>query len=522
MTRKFINQVVALAFLTAIGSNAVAQNSTNYKVFSPGDQTEFGVALGYSALIGDLNPKPGFGGALSIRKALDHTFSLRVEAGAQLINGETPSLTGFPYGGSETRNLFLNDPREYNKYNSLVGSGSVHVLISLNNGRWEGGARKINPYVFLGAGGSYVKTELEVINILPGAPSTFVKGKQELVIPGTRNTGAVVPHFDGGLGLGYRINNKVSIGIEEKLTTVFGKRADLLDGFQYNFRDFLSFTSLRLGFNFGGGKDSKKTLPLWWVGPADQVNADIAELKARPKFDTADADGDGVIDMLDQEKDSPSGARVDTRGVALDSDGDGLPDYKDKEAFSPVGYKVDGNGVAQVPKPAYVTEADVDRIVDGKIRKLEAQMANMPTSTTVKGSSMSDWFLPMIHFDLDKSNIKASEYGDLAAVATVLKNNPGLNVVVTGHTDRLSSDSYNQGLSYRRAQASIDALVKRFGVDRSRLVLNYGGEETNLVPTKSESYMNRRVEFKVAQGESEMSAPSGMKKKNYKGNKSGY
>ena len=36
--------------------------------------------------------------------------------------------------------------------------------------------------------------------------------------------------------------------------------------------------------------------------------------------------------------------------------------------------------------------------------------------------------------------------------------------------------------------------------------------------------MNRRVEFKVATSESEMTAPSksDMKKKSYKGNKSGY
>ena len=55
---------------------------------------------------------------------------------------------------------------------------------------------------------------------------------------------------------------------------------------------------------------------------------DIAELKARPVLDLTDSDSDGVIDMLDQEVDTPSGAPVDTRGVALDSDGDGVADYK--------------------------------------------------------------------------------------------------------------------------------------------------------------------------------------------------
>jgi hypothetical protein len=41
-----------------------------------------------------------------------------------------------------------------------------------------------------------------------------------------------------------------------------------------------------------------------------------------------------------------------------------------------------------------------------------------------------------------------------------------------------------------------------------------------LVPSSGNSYMNRRVEFKVAQGETEQGAPAGgMKKKSYKGNK---
>jgi outer membrane protein OmpA-like peptidoglycan-associated protein len=111
----------------------------------------------------------------------------------------------------------------------------------------------------------------------------------------------------------------------------------------------------------------------------------------------------------------------------------------------------------------------------------------------------------------------------LSAVASVLKSNPSVRIAVTGFTDKTASDGYNDGLSYRRAQNAIDALVKRFGVDRSRLVLTYQGEENTLVPTSGVSVMNRRVEFKVATSENEMTAPAkGMKKKGYSGNKSGY
>lgn len=69
----------------------------------------------------------------------------------------------------------------------------------------------------------------------------------------------------------------------------------------------------------------------------------------RTKIDLTDSDGDGVIDMLDWEPDSPSDCPVDTRGITLDSDGDGLMDCKDYEPYSPPGYGVDERGVAMVP-----------------------------------------------------------------------------------------------------------------------------------------------------------------------------
>ena len=525
MTRKFI---ITFSLMTAMTVTAFAQNATQsassakYKLFSGSDQTEVGVSLGLAGLVGDLNFQPGFGIGVHVRKALDYTFSLRADVSFQALPTTTPTNDpGFNYGGKETRNGFGNDPRTIKGANTNLIAGSLQLLISLNNGRWDGGVRNINPYVFGGVGVASVATTVDVATAPVGSPSTQL-GSQTFVVPGTRNTGSIVPIVEAGAGVSFRVSDKINVSIEEKLGTVFGKRADLLDGFQYNFRDFTTNTNLRLNFNIGGGagKD-KKSMPLWWSNPGEQTQADIAELKARPKLDLTDTDGDGIIDMLDQEKDTPAGARVDTRGVALDSDADGYADYKDKEPYSPVGFKVDNNGVAMVPKPAYVTEADVDRIVEGKLAKFKASLGDITTKAAAP--SMADWFLPMIHFDLNSSAVKTSEYGNLSSVASVLKSNPSIRIAVTGFTDKTASDGYNDGLSYRRAQMAIDALVKRFGVDRSRLVLTYQGEGNTLVPTSGVSVMNRRVEFKVATSESEMSAPAkGMKSKSYKGNKSGY
>jgi OmpA-OmpF porin, OOP family len=517
MTRKG-NQFFAAVFLFILSISANAQTAqSKYAIFAPNDKAEFGIKAGASYLVGDLESKFGIGVGAHIRKALDYTFSLRGDVNFQLPSGNTPTGVQWVYGGDAIKNLNADDPRRIDKYNTTTAAGAVNVVISLNNGRWDGGTRWLNPYVFGGVGASYIKTTVNVTQVVRATPG-FTTGSQEFQIPGTRNTSNIAPHVEAGAGVAIRINDKMNFALEQKMSTAFGKRADLMDGYQFNARDFLSLTTVGLNFNLGG-KDAKKTLPLWWAGPADEMNGRVAELEKRPKYDPTDTDNDGVIDMIDQEKESPAGARVDTRGVSVDSDGDSYPDYKDKEPFSPVGFKVDNNGVAMVPKPAYVTESDVNRIVDEKIAKLKATMSETSTAT-VKG--MSDWFLPMIHYDLNSAAVKQSEYGNLSAVANVLKSNPGVRVVVTGFTDKSATDGYNQGLSYRRAQNAIDALVKNFGVDRSRLVLNYDGENNTLVPTTAANFMNRRVEFKVASAESEMSAPARGSKKSYKGNKSGY
>ncbi|MDZ7877926.1 MAG: OmpA family protein [Saprospiraceae bacterium] len=507
MTRKFI---ITYSLMATMIASAVAQNaaqsasSAKYKLFASSDQTEVGVLLGVSTILGDFAVKPGVGLGVHVRKALDYTFSLRADLGFTAL--PSTATAGYTYGGPGGKGIMKGA-------NTNLLSGALQLVASLNNGRWDGGVRNINPYVFGGGGLAYTNTTIDIAS----GPAGTVLGSQEFVTTANK----IAPTIEMGAGIAFRVSDKMNVAIEQKIFNLYGRRGDLLDAYAFRARDFGSLTNLRLNFNIGAGtgKD-KKTLPLWWSNAAEQTQAEIAELKARPKLDLTDTDGDGIIDMIDQEKETPAGARVDTRGVALDSDADGYADYKDKEPYSPVGFKVDNNGVAMVPKPAYVTEADVDRIVEGKLAKFKATLGDLTVNST---PSMSDWFLPMIHYDLNSATVKSSEYGNLSAVASVLKSNPSVRIAVTGFTDKTASDGYNDGLSYRRAQNAIDALVKQFGVDRSRLVLTYQGEGNTLVPTTGVSVMNRRVEFKVATSESEMTAPTKeMKRKSYKGNKSGY
>jgi OmpA-OmpF porin, OOP family len=494
-----------------LGANAQtakpADASTGvYKLFAT-DQTELGIGLGLAQIHGDFGRgfSPGFALSGHLRKALDYTWSLRGEVGYEGLTSK--NSVGKPL------NIATGQPAAVGAGGTLatevktsVLRGTLQIVASLNNNRWENGLRKMNPYVYFGAGVGNYKTKVNGTDALANVSE------------------AVSPIVEMGGGLSFRVSDKINFGLDAKITSLFGKRTDLIDAYDYRWKDMTSNLSARLNFNLGGGDAKTATsLPLWWVNPATKINADVAEIAARPKLDLTDTDGDGIIDMLDQEKDTPAGARVDTRGVALDSDGDGVPDYKDKEPFSPIGYTVDkSTGVAQVTKPNYITQTEVDKIVADKLKAWETtyKPASAVDASAPRGggASIADWFLPMIHFDFGSPTIRQAEIGNLYNVATVMKNNPGIKVVVSGYTDKVSDEATNQKLSYQRAQNSIDYLVKHFNIDRSRLVLNYAGESAVLVDTKTQNLMNRRVEFKVAQSESDMSAPSGAKKK-YKGSK---
>lgn len=473
-----VRKLTFALLLTFFGLGLAAQDAgSTYRSFTPADQWEVGVDLGTPFIAGDIVAKfPGFGGGLHVRKSLGHVFSLRF---------------GGLYGSMK------NEDSDGFKDNSETSwfSGSGQLVMTVNNLRFDKPYRKIGLNVFTGLG--YASTSVSAA--LNGQPSADVDPKP---------AGATV---EVGGGLAFRFSPKFNLGLEYTVAKLLTDDQDLLDGKDATARsDFFHWPHLSLNFNIGG-KDkngNKKSEPLYWVNPMESAGNAISELEKRPIYDPTDTDGDGIIDAIDEEDNSPAGARVDTKGVTLDSDGDKVPNYMDKEPYSPPGYTVNKDGVAQVPKP--ITEADVNRIVDAKIAAIK-----FPTPQT------NEWYLPMVNFTDNSYDVRYSEYEKLYQVATVLKNNPNLKVVAVGHTDARGSEGYNAVLSYNRSKAAIEMLVSQYGVSRDRVILNWAGETTNLVPEKGSSKINRRVEFRVAKGETEMARPEGKEagKGSFKGNK---
>ncbi len=127
-------------------------------------------------------------------------------------------------------------------------------------------------------------------------------------------------------------------------------------------------------------------------------------------------------------------------------------------------------------------------------------------------NNVAEWFLPMLHFGRSSYTVKYSDYGTLASVARMLKSNPSMRLVITGYTDQTGPESFNQGLSYQRALSVAEHFANQHGIGRGRLVVQWKGQADALVPTEA-SYMNRRVEFRVASGSDvEMDPPVGTQK----------
>jgi len=102
-----------------------------------------------------------------------------------------------------------------------------------------------------------------------------------------------------------------------------------------------------------------------------------------------------------------------------------------------------------------------------------------------------------ILFDVNKATIKPESTGVLNEISEVLKQNPTVKVMITGHTDSDGDDKSNQVLSEKRAESVKNILVKNYGINADRLSSNGKGESAPVADnkTKDGKAQNRRVEF---------------------------
>lgn len=159
----------------------------------------------------------------SIRKSLGHVTSLR--GSLTYANISIPSFPGFSYV----------------KVNNFVGS--FDAMFSLNSSSHYRGNPKTDLYVFGGVSVIATQYKSGVTNALGAYPLAQTWGKV--------GDYTIIPAFDLGAGMSFKISPKFNIGVEQKFVVpTYGN--DYMDGAKGgSIGDILSYSTLRFNFNLG-------------------------------------------------------------------------------------------------------------------------------------------------------------------------------------------------------------------------------------------------------------------------------
>ncbi|HEY5407416.1 MAG TPA: hypothetical protein VIJ92_10015 [Ginsengibacter sp.] len=463
----------------------------------PRNEVEVGISGGMFSVSGDVAAKlPTPGVSIHIRKALGYVFSLRL----QYEYGVGKGLNWKPSIG------YKNDPAwsaynsatltpVYYNYRTHVNDLSLQGLFTLNNVRFHkqktgfvlyGGVglgltayhTMINalngstPYNFASITASGYSNRKDIRKALKSMMDNSYETEAENNTKNTPKLGSSTLRPSGSLiaGIAFKLSKRINLALEDKFTFI---KDDLLDGQQWQehpatdpaqSRDYDTYNYASVGLNFNIGKKSVE--PLWWINPLDYAYSEINNPKhmkiPKPVFD--DADGDGVVDQLDKEPNTPAGCPVDTHGVSRDTDGDGVPDCKDKQLITPTECQpVDADGVGKCPDP------ECCKIIDSLRNSMNA-------------CKIGD--LPSVSFKGKAGGISNDAKAMLSTVASRLKDNAACSIIVTGYP---AASKASQALCNKRVAAIKAYLTEKEGISADRVDTNceVGGGDANTVDIKA-------------------------------------
>ncbi|WP_294948500.1 OmpA family protein [Sulfurivirga sp.] len=201
-----------------------------------------------------------------------------------------------------------------------------------------------------------------------------------------------------------------------------------------------------------------------------------------------DLDRDGVVDMLDECPNTPAGVAVDVIGCARDEDVDGVPDFIDQ---CPQTRHAGVNFLGCNP------DTDRDGVPDPADR-----CPDTPLGQKVNRFGCIEQVNIQLHltFDTAKYRIRPDMAAKLREALTRLKELDSDHVLlIEGHTDAIGCRDDNLKLSWNRAQAVRDYLVRALGLPAEQVyVVGYG--EARPVADNHDPQArarNRRIELRV-------------------------
>ncbi len=493
--------------------NEFLNNTYNFPA-KPRNMWEVGISAGAFNVVSDVSSRLSPGFAVHVRKAFGYVFSLR----AQYLYGIGKGLSWLASenyaknpawadkysarvrtGPTPTTTIPGRDPEVvYYNYKNVTQDLSLQGIVTLNNIRFH--KQKSNMVVYAGAGigASMYEVKVNALNDGNGGgtySAVFAQAYQmkleyknrkditKFLKDNMDNTyetpaqsqGYRRPNLGNNtvrlsttalLGVAYKLGKRINIALENRHTFL---KDDLLDGQMWQEHpvgdaaltsNWDSYNYLSLGLNFNLG--AKRVEPLWWINPLDYVYSELNNPKhmklPKPTFD--DADGDGVVDQLDREPNTPAGCPVDTHGVTLDTDGDGVPDCKDKQLITPTECQpVDADGVGKCPDPECCKNG----------------------GAAVTNACPCDY--PSLTFSGNGITLSSDGRAMLATTASKMKASPACNITINGYPE---ASKASQASCQKRLDAAKKYLVETQGISADRITTNctVGGGDKNTVDVK--------------------------------------
>jgi outer membrane protein OmpA-like peptidoglycan-associated protein len=138
---------------------------------------------------------------------------------------------------------------------------------------------------------------------------------------------------------------------------------------------------------------------------------------------------------------------------------------------------------------------------------LKELVTNITLDTLVildRKATNARFVLKNIYFEYNMADINPDAAKELEKLVQLLNDNPEINIEMGSHTDSVASDAYNIDLSQRRAESTVNYLIRK-GIDAKRLTAKGYGEtqpiarNTNPDGTDNPTgrARNRRTEFRI-------------------------
>jgi OOP family OmpA-OmpF porin len=344
------------------------------------------------------------------------------------------------------------------------------------------------------SGTSDYSNELEAsLHVRPYSDNHFFSPFISAGLGGGNYNGKIAPYAP--LGIGFQFNL-------QSITYIF---------LQANYRLSLSKSNLDNGlfYAFGITENISKPKELKVAPPPPPIPAVVVK----------DRDNDGVVDSLDS---CPDVAGLAKFNGCPDTDGDGIVDKDDKCPTVAGLARYQGCPVPDRDKDGINDEEDKCPDVAGVARYQGCPVPDTdndgvndeddkcPTVAGVKENNgcpvVKEEIVKKvaasaksIFFASGSSKLLPSSFTSLNKVVTILKGDKDLKLYIEGHTDNSGKAEKNQRLSDLRAKAVLDYLIKKGGIDVSRLASEGFGDtqpiaSNNIAKGKA---LNRRVLLKL-------------------------